>query len=84
VSRTRAISALFAAVLTGLAGCVSPEEMRAEDEATCVGYGFQRGTPDFAACLQREALARRYYAPGLYGPPYLGPERPWWYVPPQR
>jgi hypothetical protein len=74
---------MLGAALVGLAGCVSPEELRAEDEATCAGYGFQRGTPDFAACLQQESLARRY-SPALYGPPYLGPERPWWYLPPRR
>jgi hypothetical protein len=83
LSRYLATPALFAAVVTGLAACVSAEQIRAEDEATCVGYGFQRGTTDFAGCLQREALARRY-SPALYGPPYMGPERPWWYVPPTR
>jgi hypothetical protein len=83
LSRYLGMSALFAAVLAGLAACASPEQIRAEDEATCVGYGFQRGTPDFAGCLQQESLARRY-SPALYGPPYFGPERPWWYVPPRR
>ena len=24
--------------------CVSPEELRREDEATCTGYGFHPGT----------------------------------------
>jgi hypothetical protein len=43
-----------------LAGCVSPEELRAQDEAACAGYGFAPGTPDFAGCLQRQALARSY------------------------
>jgi hypothetical protein len=27
-----------------LASCVSPEEIRREDEATCVGYGFHANT----------------------------------------
>jgi hypothetical protein len=41
------------------ASCVSPEELRREDEATCAGYGFHPGTDAFATCLQRESLARR-------------------------
>ena len=44
------------------ASCVSPEELRHEDEATCAGYGFHVGTDAFATCLQRESLARRYLA----------------------
>ena len=42
--------------------CVSPEELRREDEATCAGYGFHPGTDAFASCLQKESLARRYWA----------------------
>jgi hypothetical protein len=84
MSRSRAAVAIAASaiMLGGLAACVSPEELRAEDVATCRSFGFQAGTPDFAACLQRESLARRYYAPP---PPqwYGGPR--WWgpgYYPP--
>jgi hypothetical protein len=33
------------------ASCVSPEELRREDEATCVGYGFHPGTDAFANCV---------------------------------
>src|SRR5262249_12994254 len=29
------------------ASCVSPEELRREDEAACTGYGFKPGTNDF-------------------------------------
>jgi len=48
--------------------CVSPEELRREDEAACTGYGFKAGTNEFGNCLQRESLARRYaHAPP---PPY--------------
>ena len=83
MSKYLLISALFGTAMAGLAGCASPEQLRAEDEATCAGYGFQRGTAEFAGCLQQESLARRY-SPALYGPPYIGPERPWWYVPPRR
>jgi hypothetical protein len=68
----------------GLAACSTPEEIRQMDEASCASYGFQRGTTDFAACLQRETLARRY-APVTYGPDFMGYNgRPWWYVPPHR
>ena len=42
-----------------LIGCASPEELRRRDEAQCTSYGFQPDTPDFAACIQREELARR-------------------------
>ena len=53
-----------------LASCVSAEELRREDEVTCAGYGFHPGTDAFAACLQRESLARR--ALTWYPPPYWG------------
>lgn len=70
--------ALLGLLLVGLTACISPEELRAQDEAACQGYGFQPGTTDFAACLQRESLARRYveYAPtpvGWYGPGWYRP-----------
>jgi len=51
------LAAVLAAAL--LFGCASPEELRQRDEATCTGYGFVAGTPDFATCLQREDIARR-------------------------
>jgi hypothetical protein len=63
------------AIILELTACASPEELRAADEAACASYGFQPNTPDFAACLQRESLARQYaptpaagYGPGWYGP----------------
>ena len=58
------------ALALALTSCVSPEELRREDEATCAGYGFHPGTDAFAACLQRESLARRFvtaYPPPPYG-----------------
>jgi hypothetical protein len=72
-------------MLASLAACVSPEELRRRDEAVCAGYGFQPGTNDFAACLQRESLARRFalsqqyqgWGPG-WGPPWGGPSTGWW------
>ena len=39
----------------------APEELRREDEATCIGYGFHPGTDALANCLQRESLAGRYW-----------------------
>ena len=43
-----------------LASCVSSEELRREDKATCArGTAFTPGTHAFAACLQRVSLARR-------------------------
>lgn len=68
--------AASAMMLASLTACVSAEELRAQDEASCRSFGFQPGTPDFASCLQRESLARRYYSyppPGWYGPGWYGP-----------
>ena len=58
------------ALALALASCVSPEELRHEDELTCAGYGFHAGTDAFASCLQKESLARRYWA--AQPPPYWG------------
>jgi hypothetical protein len=61
---------LLAAALLALSACMSPQEVRAMDEATCRGYGFHDGTTEFATCLQREQLAREYYwsSPYAFGP----------------
>jgi hypothetical protein len=58
--RSSAAAALIGLALVGLCSCASPEELRAQDEAACTGYGFQPRTPQFAECLQRESLARSY------------------------
>jgi hypothetical protein len=70
-------------ILFGLSACASPEELRAADEAVCSSDGFGPNTPDFAACLQRQDLARQYspppmaqYGPARYGPGWWGPD---WY-----
>ena len=70
-----------ALLLLALAACATPEELRAQDEATCAGYGFKAGTTEFANCLQRESLVRRYSTPqpGWYGPG--GGWGPGWYPP---
>ena len=62
--------ALAICALALAASCVSPEELRREDETRCAGYGFKPVTNDFANCLQRESLAR------LYGTP--PPPAPYW------
>ena len=58
---------LTAALLGALAACASAEDFRRADEAACTSYGFTPGTSEFASCLQRESLARRYDRPGFYG-----------------
>jgi hypothetical protein len=40
------------------AGCASKALLR-RDEVACKSAGFRHGTPDFSACLQREAMNRR-------------------------
>ena len=55
------------ALLALLGACASAEDFRRADEAACASYGFRQGTNEFASCLQREALARRYDRPGFYG-----------------
>jgi hypothetical protein len=42
-----------------LASCISPEELRREDEATCSRYGFHPGTWFYRATL---VLRKRNYA----------------------
>ena len=56
----RAVSSLAVAVLAlTLSGCVTAEEQRAADEATCRSYGFRHDNDAFAECLQRIELDRR-------------------------
>jgi hypothetical protein len=78
---TQALAMVF--MLCGLAGCASPEELRAADEAACSSYGFQPNTSDFSACLQHESLARQYLGPPIaqYEPARSGPgwRGPGWY-----
>ena len=65
----RAGSVLMSAIsLSVLAGCVSAAEIRARDASVCGNYGFHEGTSEFAACLQRENLARQflYTSPSPY------------------
>lgn len=77
MSRRRASVAIVASaiMLAGLGACITPEDLRAEDEGRCRSFGFQPGTTDFATCLQRESLARRSYAPP---PPQWNGGAMWW------
>jgi hypothetical protein len=38
---------------------VSLEQIRADEQATCTGYGFEAGSPDFANCMMTVDQARR-------------------------
>jgi len=69
VTRRLGFAVAVCSLALTLASCVSSEELRREDEATCTGYGFHPGTDAFASCLQKESLARRYWA---------APPTPYW------
>ena len=69
MARQRRLGFAWVVLALALASCVSREELRREDEATCTGFGFHPGTDAFASCLQKESLAR----PALtWYPPYWG------------
>ena len=46
-----------------LAGCaaagLTPEQRRAADQQTCMGYGFQPGSESFANCMMQTAQRRQ-------------------------
>ncbi|WP_434627911.1 hypothetical protein [Chromobacterium sp. CV08] len=48
-------AAIGAAALTA---CASPEEIRAMDQRTCTGYGFQPGTDNYANCMMKQSDKR--------------------------
>ena len=60
---------LAAGLVLLLEACASDADFRHADEAACTSYGFTPGSDGFAACLQREALARRY--PPLWSAPVV-------------
>ena len=68
--RRLGFASVVLALTLSLASCVSPEELRRQDEARCSGYGFHPGSDAFAGCLQKESLARRYW--GAPPSPYWG------------
>jgi hypothetical protein len=72
VRRLVALASAFG-LLALQAGCMTPEQIRQHDEATCAGYGFKPGTDAFAGCLQREVLARQY----VLEQPYWGWHHYW-------
>lgn len=47
------------ALLAGCAAGPTVEQIAERMAATCDAYGFQRGTPDFAYCLQAQYIARQ-------------------------
>ena len=53
------VAFVLSASLMALGGCATPEDLRHMDDVACTSYGFQRGTPEFAKCLQRRSLARQ-------------------------
>src|SRR5215469_5427545 len=77
INRELRLVGIVSALAVALTSCVSADELRREDEATCVGYGFHPNTDAFATCLQRESLARRYAIPPA-SPPYWGYWGRWW------
>ena len=81
----KAMMCTAALFLVGACTVITPEQIRANDEARCASYGFRRGTDAFAKCLQEIDMARRAEIratlddPWFYGPrPYYGPRGPWW------
>ncbi|AGT07229.1 hypothetical protein [Paracoccus aminophilus] len=46
-------------VVLALAACESPQQSMSRYAATCAAYGFKNGTPEKAACMQKEASEAR-------------------------
>ena len=67
--RSLGLALVVCVLALALASCVSPEELRQEDEATCTGYGFHRGT-DASLVVSRRKAWRGVI--GLRRPPYWG------------
>ncbi len=64
----------------GLAGCMSTEEMRAEqdahDNAACIAYGARPGTDSYVKCrtdLDRNHAIAASAPPVVVAGPYMGP-----------
>lgn len=64
--RKAAILILLAAV--ALVGCVSEEELSAQDALRCKSFGFQPGTRDFANCRMKLYTARTRPPPVIHEP----------------
>jgi hypothetical protein len=70
----------FVGITLALGGCVSPEQIRANEQATCAGYGFEPGSTDFAQCMMtvdqerrnREAAAATAWDAHVYSTPIPG------------
>jgi len=75
----RAVPRLVLILAVALAGCASPEAMRAADAERCQGYGFKPETDAYSECLQHESLARRYGWPPAGWYPAYPAAGPWRY-----
>jgi hypothetical protein len=74
------LAILSVTALAGLAGCISPDELRSQDQAACSRYGVKPDSPDFASCMQWHAQTPRYaYSP--FGPTEGHADPGWNYVP---
>lgn len=50
---------LIGASCAMLAGCVTPEQLAARDDAVCQSYGAAYGTPQYTDCRMRVAQQRQ-------------------------
>ena len=53
--RSLGLALVVCVLALALASCVSSEELRQEEEATCTGYGFHRGTDASLVVSRRKA-----------------------------
>ena len=53
--RRLAFARVVVALAPGLTSCVSPEELRREDEATCAGFGFHPALTPSLVVSRRKA-----------------------------
>lgn len=51
-----------ALLLCGCAHDPSPAQLSAQDDATCTGYGLQKGTHDYAQCRFQQQVVRELHA----------------------
>ncbi len=62
------VAVLLLLVTVSLAGCVSEEELVAQDIVRCKSFGFQPGTRDFANCRMQLYTARTRPPPVIHEP----------------
>jgi hypothetical protein len=54
-----ATTLMFTCLIAGCAAGPTPEQRRAADQQTCMGYGFQPGSESFANCMMQTAQRRQ-------------------------